>query len=83
MYSVAIEPHLALYARCSWLRVLVGIGASTSRVTPRDPHLAGLTKSIALDGRACSVACGQIDYGNVESAMAAQMSVGMPQVAGR
>ena len=27
--------------------------------------LTGLTKSIALDGRAVGVACGQIDYGNV------------------
>jgi len=32
--------------------------------------ITGLTKSIALDGRACRVACGQIDYGNVVSSMA-------------
>ena len=30
--------------------------------------LTGLTKSIALDGRAVGVACGQIDYGNVRCA---------------
>jgi NAD(P)-dependent dehydrogenase (short-subunit alcohol dehydrogenase family) len=32
--------------------------------------LTGLTKSIALDGRAVGVACGQIDYGNVRRASA-------------
>lgn len=41
--------------------------------------VTGLTKSISLDGRAVGVSCGQIDFGNVESAMSAQMSVGMPQ----
>lgn len=41
--------------------------------------VSGLTKSIALDGRAASIACGQIDYGNVVSSMSASMSVGMPQ----
>jgi len=29
----------------------------------------GLTKSIALDGRDCDIACGQIDLGNVSSAL--------------
>ena len=29
--------------------------------------LLGLTKCIALDGRQCNVACGQIDFGNVVS----------------
>ena len=42
----------------------------------------GLTKSIALDGRAVNVACGQIDYGNVVSAISAGMAVGMPQADG-
>jgi NAD(P)-dependent dehydrogenase (short-subunit alcohol dehydrogenase family) len=31
--------------------------------------LVGLTKCIALDGRAVNVACGQIDFGNVVSEM--------------
>lgn len=64
---------------------------SVSADTPRPGSVAytaskhgitGLTKSIALDGRAVNVACGQIDYGNVVSAMAAGMSVGMPQADG-
>ena len=42
----------------------------------------GLTKSIALDGRSCNVACGQIDYGNVVSSMTAQQASGMPQADG-
>ena len=41
--------------------------------------VTGLTKSIALDGRPHSIACGQIDYGNVVSAISAGMAVGMPQ----
>ena len=44
--------------------------------------ITGLTKSIALDGRECDVACGQIDYGNVVSAISAGMAVGMPQADG-
>jgi len=44
--------------------------------------ISGLTKSIALDGRSASVACGQIDYGNVVSAISAGMAVGMPQADG-
>ena len=49
------------------------------------PHTAtkhavtGLTKSLSLDGRASSIAAGQIDYGNVVSAISAGMAVGMPQ----
>jgi NAD(P)-dependent dehydrogenase (short-subunit alcohol dehydrogenase family) len=49
----------------------------------------GLTKCIALDGRACNVACGQIDFGNVSSDMTKSvggskfsMSSGMPQANG-
>ena len=49
----------------------------------------GLTKSIALDGRASNVACGQIDFGNVSSDMTKavggskfSMSSGMPQANG-
>ena len=39
----------------------------------------GLTKSISLDGRSIGVACGQVDFGNVASALTANMSTGMPQ----
>ena len=42
--------------------------------------VTGLTKSISLDGRPYSIACGQVDYGNVVSAISAGMAVGMPQV---
>lgn len=64
---------------------------SISATTPRPGSIAytaskhgvtGLTKSIALDGRAYNVACGQIDYGNVVSAISAGMAVGMPQADG-
>ena len=61
---------------------------SISAQTPRPGSVAytaskhaitGLTKTIALDGRASNIACGQIDYGNVVSAISAQMATGMPQ----
>ena len=42
----------------------------------------GLTKSIALDGRAINVTCGQIDFGNVVSDLTKNMSTGMPQANG-
>ncbi len=64
---------------------------SISAQTPR-PHSApytatkhgvtGLTKCISLDGRAHDIACGQIDIGNAESAMAALMTRGVPQADG-
>lgn len=44
--------------------------------------ILGLTKSIALDGRSIGVACGQIDFGNVSSALTSHMSTGMPQANG-
>ena len=53
-----------------------------NRYTASKHAISGLTKSIALDGRECDVACGQIDYGNVVSAISAGMAVGMPQADG-
>jgi NAD(P)-dependent dehydrogenase (short-subunit alcohol dehydrogenase family) len=44
--------------------------------------ITGLTRSIALDGRAFDIACGQIDIGNAATEMTAQMSRGMPQANG-
>jgi NAD(P)-dependent dehydrogenase (short-subunit alcohol dehydrogenase family) len=44
--------------------------------------ITGLTKSIALDGRAHDVACGQIDIGNAGTDMTARMSQGVPQADG-
>ena len=61
---------------------------SISAHTPR-PHsspytstkhaITGLTKSTALDGRACGIACGQIDIGNADTDMTARMKQGVPQ----
>ena len=36
--------------------------------------ITGLTKSVALDGRAHDIACGQIDIGNADTAMSGQMN---------
>ncbi len=44
--------------------------------------ITGLTKSIALDGRAFGIAAGQIDIGNAVSEMSAAMERGVPQADG-
>jgi NAD(P)-dependent dehydrogenase (short-subunit alcohol dehydrogenase family) len=44
--------------------------------------ITGLTKSLALDGRRFSIACGQIDIGNALTEMAAPMTKGVPQADG-
>lgn len=44
--------------------------------------ISGLTRSIALDGRAYNIACGQIDIGNAASDMTTQISQGVPQADG-
>ena len=44
--------------------------------------ITGLTKSISLDGRAFSIACGQIDIGNAATDMTAPMAQGIPQANG-
>ena len=44
--------------------------------------ITGLTKTIALDGRAHNIACGQIDIGNAASAMTDAMRKGVPQADG-
>lgn len=64
---------------------------SISAYVPR-PHAAsytaskhaitGLTKAIALDGRAFNIACGQIDIGNTATDMTAAMSSGSLQADG-
>ncbi len=64
---------------------------SISAAVPR-PHsapytaskhaLAGLTKSISLDGRAYDIACGQIDIGNAATSMASAMQAGIQQADG-
>jgi NAD(P)-dependent dehydrogenase (short-subunit alcohol dehydrogenase family) len=45
--------------------------------------ITGLTKSIALDGRAHDIACGQIDIGNAGTEMTARFAEGVPQADGR
>jgi NAD(P)-dependent dehydrogenase (short-subunit alcohol dehydrogenase family) len=44
--------------------------------------VTGLTKSIALDGRAFDIACGQIDIGNAGTEMTQRMAAGVPQANG-
>ena len=44
--------------------------------------ITGLTKSISLDGRPYSIACGQIDIGNALTDMAEKMTKGVPQADG-
>ena len=44
--------------------------------------MTGLTKSLALDGRPFDIAAGQIDFGNVVSAISDGMATGMPQADG-
>jgi NAD(P)-dependent dehydrogenase (short-subunit alcohol dehydrogenase family) len=64
---------------------------SVSAHTPRPnstPYTAskhgitGLTKCLALDGRAFDIACGQIDIGNTESPMTGPLAQGVPQANG-
>ncbi|MFG1480762.1 SDR family oxidoreductase [Xanthobacter sp. V4C-4] len=44
--------------------------------------ISGLTKSTSLDGRAYDIACGQIDIGNADTAMASRMKAGILQADG-
>jgi NAD(P)-dependent dehydrogenase (short-subunit alcohol dehydrogenase family) len=44
--------------------------------------ITGLTKSLGLDGRPFDIACGQIDIGNADTAMASRMKKGVPQANG-
>jgi NAD(P)-dependent dehydrogenase (short-subunit alcohol dehydrogenase family) len=44
--------------------------------------ITGLTKSIALDGRAHDIAASQIDIGNAETEMSSRMKTGVPQANG-
>jgi NAD(P)-dependent dehydrogenase (short-subunit alcohol dehydrogenase family) len=45
--------------------------------------ITGLTKQLSLDGRAYDIACGQIDIGNAETGVAANLAQGMQQPDGR
>jgi NAD(P)-dependent dehydrogenase (short-subunit alcohol dehydrogenase family) len=65
---------------------------SISAMSPRPdsaPYVAtkhgvsGLTKSLALDGRAYDIACGQIDIGNAVTPLTERMPAGAKQADGR
>jgi NAD(P)-dependent dehydrogenase (short-subunit alcohol dehydrogenase family) len=63
------------------------ISAHTPRInsapyTATKHAITGLTKSIALDGRAFDIACGQIDIGNAGTEMTQRMAAGVPQANG-
>jgi NAD(P)-dependent dehydrogenase (short-subunit alcohol dehydrogenase family) len=45
--------------------------------------VTGITKSIALDGRAFNIACGQIDIGNAATSLTERMNRGVLQADGR
>lgn len=55
-------------------------GAAPYTVTKH--AITGLTKAISLDGRAFSIACGQIDIGNTASDMTSSMQSGVLQANG-
>ena len=55
----------------------------SSPYTTSKHAITGLTRSISLDGRPFSIACGQIDIGNALTDMAQSMTTGMPQADGR
>ena len=44
--------------------------------------ITGLTRATSLDGRKYNIACGQIDIGNAETDMTANMKTGRPQAHG-
>lgn len=44
--------------------------------------ITGLTKTLGLDGRPFGIACGQIDIGNAQTALAASIAKGVPQADG-
>jgi NAD(P)-dependent dehydrogenase (short-subunit alcohol dehydrogenase family) len=44
--------------------------------------VTGITKSIALDGRAYNIACSQLDVGNADTAIGARFKKGVPQANG-
>jgi len=42
--------------------------------------ITGLTKTLSLDGRPFGIACGQIDIGNAESAIVADLKANQPDM---
>ncbi|WP_063551898.1 SDR family oxidoreductase [Burkholderia territorii] len=56
---------------------------NTIAYTATKHAVAGITKSLALDGRAYNIACGQIDIGNAATSLTERMTEGVPQADGR
>ena len=89
-FHVAREAYRMMAAQSPAGGRIINTG-SISATVPRPGSVAytaskhailGMTKSIALDGRSSNIACGQVDFGNVVSAISAQMATGMPQADG-
>jgi NAD(P)-dependent dehydrogenase (short-subunit alcohol dehydrogenase family) len=55
---------------------------NSSPYTSTKHAITGLTKATSLDGRKYDIACGQIDIGNAETAIAANFARGVPQANG-
>ncbi|MCK0209544.1 SDR family oxidoreductase [Starkeya koreensis] len=55
----------------------------TGSYTATKHAVSGLTKQVALEGRAHNIACGQIDIGNADTDMAAKMKTGILQANGQ
>ena len=55
----------------------------TGSYTATKHAVTGLTKQVALEGRAHNIACGQIDIGNAETDMTAKMKTGVLQPNGQ
>jgi NAD(P)-dependent dehydrogenase (short-subunit alcohol dehydrogenase family) len=55
---------------------------NSSPYTSTKHAITGLTKATSLDGRKYDIACGQIDIGNAETAIAANFAKGVPQANG-
>ncbi|MCB4768328.1 SDR family oxidoreductase [Ancylobacter sp. Lp-2] len=55
----------------------------TAPYTATKHAVSGLTKQVALEGRAHNIACGQIDIGNADTDMAAKMKTGILQANGQ
>ncbi|MFP3559642.1 SDR family oxidoreductase, partial [Paraburkholderia sp. SIMBA_049] len=56
---------------------------NTIAYTATKHAVAGITKSLALDGRAYNIACSQIDIGNAATSLTDRMTDGVLQADGR
>jgi len=56
---------------------------NTAPYTATKHAVSGLTKQVALEGRAHNIACGQIDIGNADTDMAVKMKTGILQANGQ